>query len=193
MLQDHAYNLDTQLFLDLNGSWGPGWDCFFYAVSGKAIWIPLYLLILFIIYRRHGWKTALASLVFIGLSVVAVDQVCNLFKSGFEKLRPTHTPAIEHLVHTVNGYRGGLYGTLSAHAATTACIAAFSALVIRCRAFTGLIPWWVMLVCYSRIYLGVHFPADILFGALAGIATALAAFALFNWRPIRRIHQPHRS
>ena len=190
MLQAPEYNLDTELFLDLNGSWGPGWDNFFFAVSGKLIWFPLYLLILFIIYRRYGWKTMLASLVFIGLSVVVVDHVCNLFKDGLEKFRPTYTPGLEGLVHTVNGYRGAPYGTVSAHAATTACIAVFSALVIRKNIYSLLIPLWVLLVSYSRIYLGVHFPADILFGLIAGTLTAVGAYALFRWRKIRRIYQP---
>ncbi|MDL2230429.1 phosphatase PAP2 family protein [Alistipes sp. OttesenSCG-928-L06] len=190
MIQVADYNFDTKLFLDLNGAWGTGWDSFFYTMSGKLIWIPLYLLILFFIYRRWGWKTMLASLVFIGLSVGIADQVCNLFKDGIEKLRPTHTPAIEHLVHTVNGYRGGLYGTFSAHAATTTAIATFSALVIRRKLFSILIPLWVIVVSYSRIYLGVHFPADIACGMLTGIVIAVGAFALFKWQRIRKFYSP---
>ena len=184
------FNLDTELFLDLNGPWGTGWDSFFYAMSGKLIWIPLYLLILFIIYRRWGWKAMLISLAFIGLSVGVVDQVCNLFKDGIEKLRPTHTPAIEHMVHTVNGYRGGMYGTFSAHAATTACIATFSALVIRKKIFTILIPLWVILVSYSRIYLGVHFPADIMFGMLTGVLTGIGAYLIFKSQLVRKYYYP---
>lgn len=190
MIHDHGYNFDTELFLDLNGQWGPGWDNFFYLMSDKLIWIPLYLFILFVIYRRWGWKAMLVSLAFIGLSVGIVDQVCNLFKDGIEKLRPTHTPAIESLVHTVKGYRGGPYGTFSAHAATTACIATFSALVIRKKLFTILIPLWVILVSYSRIYLGVHYPMDIFFGMLTGIITAVGIFLVFKSQPVRKLYYP---
>ena len=188
MIQDTGHTLDTELFLDLNGPLGAGWDRFFYSVSGKLIWIPLYLLILFIIYRRRGWKAMLLSLALIGLAVGAADQICNLFKDGLEKLRPTHTPAIEHLVHTVNGYRGGLYGTVSAHAAIAASIAVFSALAIRKVWFSIAIALWVLLVSYSRIYLGVHFPADILFGWLTGTLLGLGAYALFRRPAIRKIY-----
>jgi len=190
MIHDHGFNFDTELFLDLNGPWGPGWDSFFYQMSGRVIWIPLYLFILFIIYWRWGWKTMLASLVFIGLSVILTDQICNVFKSGFEKLRPTHHPHIQHLVYTVNDYRGGRFGTFSAHAAATSCIATFSALIIRKKTFNVLIPLWVIVVSYSRIYLGVHFPADIACGMVTGVLTAMIAYMLFRLRQLRRFYHP---
>lgn len=188
MLPEAIHNLDTELFLDLNGHWGNGWDTFFFAMSYKLIWIPLYLFILYLICRRWGWRTMLAVLVFVGLSVIISDQICNIFKRGFEKLRPTHTPAIRDLVHTVNGYRGGLYGTFSAHAATTASIATFSILTIRKWMFSIFLVLWVLVVSYSRIYLGVHFPADIFFGMLTGIFIGTGAFLLFKWRGMRRLY-----
>lgn len=188
MLPEAINTFDTELFLDMNGHWGTGWDYFFFSMSHKLIWVPLYLFILFLIYRRWGWRTMLAVLAFIALSVVAVDQVCNLFKDGFEKLRPTHTPFIKDLVHTVNGYRGGMYGTFSAHAATTACIATFSMLVIRKWMFSLPLIFWVAVVSYSRIYLGVHFPTDIFFGMVTGIVMGIFAFQLFRLRWMRRFY-----
>ena len=174
---DWILQVDRAWFLALNGSWGAGWDVFFYVMSGKSTWIPLYLLIIWLIYRKYGWRHTLWAVVFMGLMVVAVDQVANIFKYGLQKFRPTHTPELAGLVHTVNGYVGGLYGTVSAHAATCFSIGAFSAALFRSRLYTVLIVLWAVVVSYSRIYLGVHFPLDILLGTIDGLLGAW----LFLW------------
>ena len=108
-------------------------------------------------------------------AVILADQVCNIFKYGFEKLRPTHNPLTADLVHTVNNYRGGLYGTFSAHTATCFVIATYTSLIFKSKLYTLLIFAWAILVAYSRIYLGVHFPFDIMGGAITGYIMALIA------------------
>jgi undecaprenyl-diphosphatase len=185
-------NIDTQALLALNGSWGAGWDAFFFAVSGKLIWVPLYLLILFLIYRRGGWKTLLVALVGIGAAVGVVNELCDLLKEGIGRLRPTHTPALEALVHTVNGYRGGLYSTPSAHAANAALVALFGGLIVRRRWFSWPIAAWVLLVSYSRVYLGVHYPGDLLFGWMLAAAVVLLFYVLFRSRPVRKLYETRR-
>jgi undecaprenyl-diphosphatase len=184
--------MDTQLFLALNGSWGAGWDAFFFAVSDKLIWVPLYLLILYLIYRRGGWKTLLVMLVVIGAAAGTLNELCDLLKEGIGRLRPTHTPALEGLVHTVNGYRGGLYSTPSAHAANAVLVALFGGLTIRRPWFTWPIAAWALVVSYSRIYLGVHYPGDIFFGLLTGTSVALLFYLLFRLRPVRKLYEPRR-
>jgi undecaprenyl-diphosphatase len=189
---DAVLNLDTALFLDLNGSWGAGWDTFFYWMSDKLIWIPLYLAILFLIYRREGWKTLLVALLLIGAAVGVVNEFCDLLKEGIGRLRPSRTPALEALVHTVNGYRGGLYSTPSAHSANAVLVALFGGLIIRRRWFSWPIAAWALLVSYSRIYLGVHYPGDLLFGWILAAAVVLLFYSLFRSRPIRKLYESRR-
>ena len=173
--------IDRQLLLRMNFDGGAVMDSIFWFASGKAAWIPLYVLIIWLMQREIGWRRTLLAVALIALAVVLSDQIANIFKHCTPKLRPTHTDAIKEYVHTVNGYRGGLYGTVSAHAATTFSIAAISAYTIRSRLYTAAIALWVLFVSYSRIYLGVHFPLDILFGMITGAAVSAAAVLLYEY------------
>ncbi len=189
---DAILNIDTEWLLALNGSWGPGWDTFWYGVSDKLIWVPLYLLILYLIYHRGGWKTMLVSLLLIGAAVGLANELCDVLKDGIGRLRPTRTPALEGLVHIVNGYRGGTYSTPSAHAANAAVVALFGALIIRRRWFSLPIAVWVLLVSYSRVYLGVHYPGDLLFGWILATSIVLFFYCIFRLQPIRKLYEPCR-
>lgn len=173
---------DRSVFLALNFDGGEVWDRFFWIVSGKLTWVPFYLFILFLLWRCYGWRRMLLAAVFMAVAVIAADQVCNLFKDGIAKLRPTHNPDLEGLVHIVKRpsgtyYRGGLYGSVSAHAATSFVVAAFSSALLRSRVFTAAAAVWALLICYSRIYLGVHYPLDI----IAGVAFGAGAGLLMAW------------
>lgn len=169
------------LFLLLNFDGGPCWDTFFWHVSGKLQWVWLYLLMLWLMARRVGWRRMLLALGIIVLAVVLSDQIATFFKTYTPRLRPSRTPALEGMVHTVRGYRGGLYGTVSAHAATTCSIALISALILRNHLYTCLIALWALLVAYSRIYLGVHFPLDILLGWVDGAVVGVSGFGVWRW------------
>ncbi len=169
---ENLLEIDRQLLLWLNFDGGAALDSVFWLASRKAVWIPLYLLAIWLMYRKAGWRQTLLAVAMIALAVVLTDQIANIFKHCTPKFRPTHTDAISHLVHTVNGYRGGLYGTVSAHAATTLSIAVISARTIGSRTYTALILIWAVFVSYSRIYLGVHFPTDILLGFVDGAAVS---------------------
>ncbi|MDL2320472.1 phosphatase PAP2 family protein [Alistipes sp. OttesenSCG-928-B03] len=167
---------DKELFLWLNFDGGSFMDTIMSYASAKLTWVPLYLLVLFLIWRRHGWKYTLIAAVAIALAVVAVDQVCNVFKNELPKLRPTRNPEFTGLIHRVSKpgggiYTGGMYGTVSAHAATTFTIVVISSMIVRKRWFTAMMIVWAILVGYSRIYVGVHYPLDIFFGTMLGIAT----------------------
>lgn len=173
-------SINHQLFLYLNFEGGAFLDQFFWIVSGKLTWVPLYIYILYAIYKKFGWKSALLSLAIMGLGIGITDQVSNFFKDNMSILRPTRNPLFDGLVHTVNGYLGGTYGTVSAHAATTCSVAVFSLMLLRNRWYGFGIIFWTFLVGYSRIYLGVHFPQDVLFGYILGFLVAVAMYALYT-------------
>ena len=173
-------HIDQQLLLALNGSWGGFWDTFFYIVTARLTWIPLYAAILYFAWRRIGTRNLLWMLVCLGVAVIAADQICNFFKHYTPKLRPSHTPAIEQFVHTLHGYRGGMYGTVSAHAAVSFTIAMFSARLFSRSWYTWTIMLWAALVCYSRIYAGLHYPMDILFGTALGLLLGAAAYRTYR-------------
>ncbi len=177
---------DQQLLLALNGSWGPGWDTFFFWMSNKLIWIPLYLAMVYGVWRKAGWRGVLLVLICLGITIGLADQTCNFFKSNLPKFRPTQNPDIREWVHTVRGYRGGLYGTVSGHAAISFTIAMFTSLFFRCRWYTIFIFFWAAVVAYSRIYLGVHFPLDITFGTLLGLTLGWASYRVYAWWYKRR-------
>ena len=153
-------------------------------VSSAKTWLPLYaLLIGAIIYRFPNWKAVLLILAGFGIAVGFSDWTCSgLIKPLVCRLRPTHEPALQGLIHIVNGYTGGLYGFCSSHAANTmACGLLFSLLYKNTYATMALMAW-VALNCYSRMYLGVHYPGDIIAGLLVGSLYAVVVWlALTRW------------
>ncbi|MFH1319869.1 MAG: phosphatase PAP2 family protein [Bacteroidota bacterium] len=162
--------LDTQLFLFLNSFHNDLWDTVMYFMSDKYFWAPLYALLLVLISIKLGWKRLLLILPLIALLILLSDQGSVLLKNIFQRYRPCHNLIIADLVHTINGKCGGQFGFVSSHAANTFALAVFVGMLLRKRlkwmfAFMLL---WASLVSYSRIYTGVHYPADVLGGALVG-------------------------
>lgn len=172
--------IDVNAFLFLNSLHNPFFDKLMWFVSGKYEWIPLYLALVFWIFyrfRKTGWIILALTLIVFALSDAGS---VHLFKNVFLRLRPSRNPDLEGMVHIVNGYRGGLYGFISAHSANTFGLAVFMSLVFRKRWFVISILSWATVVSYSRIYLGVHYPGDILCGAIWGCLMAWLVFYLYK-------------
>ena len=170
--------LERDLFFLLNGSDSSFLDDWMWTVSGRFVWIPLFLAILFLFFYRTPRKQALLVTLFFILVFVMSDQLSSGFcKPFFERFRPTHHPDFKELVDIVNGYRGGRYGFISGHATNSFGLAVFLSLLFRHRGVTLAALSWALLNSYTRIYLGVHFISDIVAGMLAG---SLLAFLLYR-------------
>ena len=204
------YDFDHQLFLDLNFDGGPCMDRLMLTVSGTAMWLPLYALILWLVWRRSGWRGVIVFTVLMIAALALADMVSGMFKSngvlggllpGFEpRWRPMFTPSLEGLeiapdslralrmagtpgdwtVHVPVEAVSGRYGTVSAHAATIVALTVLSTAAIRRRWFTALMLFCTVLICYSRIYLGKHFPMDLVWGTLVGAALGWAAYLAYR-------------
>ena len=173
-------HLDQQLFLFLNSLNSPFWDKVMFVISGKVIWAPLYLGILIYIGIKYKKKFFLI-LPFIILAVALADQVSvQLFKNLFQRLRPCHEPSLEGMVHLVNGECGGLYGFVSSHASNSFNVALISLMLIKKRWYTVSIVLWAAIIGYSRIYLGVHYPGDVVCGSLLGALIGWSMFKLYE-------------
>ena len=186
-----SFSLDERLFLWLNFDGGVVLDSVMSAISGAVMWIPLYLFIAWVVYRKYGWKSLLAFIVCLALAMGISDMLCGIFKhTGLLKNlwadfparnRPMFDIAVRDLAHVVS-YAHGPYGTVSAHAATTAAMGILSALAIRKRWYSWTIAAIVLLISYSRIYLACHFPQDIALGLAVGLISGGAMYLL--WRKL---------
>ena len=180
---------DEQLFLFLNGLHADWLDPIMRFITGRNEWIPLYLLIIILIIRQLGWRSVFMLLGF-GLLITLADQSASgFFKPFFERLRPCHNPEIEHLVHTIKRC-GGQYGFASSHASNTFALGTFLFLVYRNK-WSKLMLVWAAVVSYSRIYAGVHYPGDILVGAILGVLSAFIVYGLYRkffYKDLQKIH-----
>ena len=182
------YTFDYPLFLLLNFDGGPVMDTLMKVVSTPASWAWLYLLMLWLVWRRSGWRGALLFLVLVAAAVGLSDLIAGIFKhSGLLKnlwpsfparLRPMYTPELEGQVHVVK--QGGMYGTVSAHAATMVSMAVLAIGTIGRRWFTWLMVASVVVICYSRIYMAYHFPVDIALGTVVGLVSGGSMLALYR-------------
>ncbi|MFT6165553.1 MAG: undecaprenyl-diphosphatase [Vicingaceae bacterium] len=162
---------DRVLFLFLNGFHSESLDFVMWHASGKLQWVPLYLFLLFLLTKKYG-RSIWVILVATAVAVTLADQFSvKLFKEVFERWRPCHNLDLKEMVHLVNNKCGGSFGFISSHAANSFATAGLLGLFLNWRALILLLIW-ASLVSYSRVYLGVHYPSDILGGAILGLIVA---------------------
>jgi undecaprenyl-diphosphatase len=176
--------IDQAIFLFLNGLNHSGLDPVMSFFSEKWVWLPLYAILLGILIYKYRFK-ALWVVLALALSIVVADRgTSGLMKPGFERLRPCHEPSLIDSIHLVDGC-GGKYGFPSSHAANTFALAAFFYFLFAGNKWRYTLIAWAVIVTYSRIYLGVHYPLDVIAGAIFGWVVAMIAVkALFRYRLI---------
>ena len=186
-------HIDTEILLAINGWHAPWADTLMWIISAKATWIPLYVLLIGLLIWRYRqpvptavkWlqrvPACVVMIVVIALAVGAADFIASgILKEWVARPRPTRVPELEGVLHLVNGYKSGRYGFVSSHAANTMACGLLFSLIWRKKITTCGLMLWVAANCYSRMYLGVHYPLDILGGLIVGALVARGAFVMLK-------------
>ena len=190
---ERLIHIDTEILLAINGWHAPWADTLMWIISAKETWIPLYLLLIGLLVWRYRqpsttrvkWMQKVPACVImimvIGLAVGAADFIASgILKDWVARPRPSRVPELEGVLHLVNGYKSGRYGFVSSHAANTMACGLLFSLIWRKKITTCGLMLWVAANCYSRMYLGVHYPLDILGGLIVGALVAWAAFVMLK-------------
>ncbi len=174
---------DTSLFLYLNGIHSPFWDYFMTLYSDRFVWVPFYASFLYVMIRNFHAKVSITCLLVIVAIVFVCDQTAStVLKPMVERMRPSNLDnPISPLVHVVFNYRGGRYGFPSSHAANAWSMAFFAMYLVRRNKLTVFLTLWALVMSYSRVYLGVHYPGDLMVGTLIGFITATVAYYVFRY------------
>ena len=175
-------DLDKYLLLSINGSDSIFWDGCMKVYTTIAIWIPLILMLVYILIKNNSFKDFLLLLLFVAAVVGLTDTISSgICKPFFERWRPTHDPELMYLVDVVDGIRGKDYGFTSSHAANSFGIATFLILLVRNRVLTISLIFWASMNAFTRMYLGVHYPGDILAGTIIGVVVGWSFYRLYRY------------
>jgi undecaprenyl-diphosphatase len=172
-------SLDVELFVFLNSLGSAAYDGMWLFITKQSNWIPLFLLLLYVIFKKLGAKQTLYLLLVVALLVTFTDQVTNVFKNGFQRLRPCNNLEIKSFIRVLQ-IRGS-FSFFSGHASNSMAVATLIYFTLRSHfKYFGLLFMWPLIFAYSRIYLGLHYPIDILSGYLFGFVSGYLMFKLYK-------------
>lgn len=180
MFADTIKQWDINLLLALNGSECAYLDGIMWTITHTSTWLLLFCAIFYLIIKNNDFRTSLLVFLLVALLITVADQVASgICKPLFQRLRPTHDPLVGSMIDIVNGYKGGRYGFFSSHASNTFAAATFFSLLFHKKSFTTILYIWAALCTYSRLYLGVHYPSDVIVGMVFGVLCGIVFYELY--------------
>ncbi|MFC6097001.1 phosphatase PAP2 family protein [Flavobacterium qiangtangense] len=172
--------LDKNLFIFLNSLGSERFDGFWLFITKQINWIPIFLIIMYLVFKHLGWRHALMIILVMALLIALTDQTTNLFKNYFQRLRPVNNTDLDNVIHFV--HKRSSFSFISGHASNSMAAAFFLYKVLKpYLKYMGFIFLWPLVFAYSRIYLGLHYPGDILAGYIWGILMALLMMKLYTF------------
>ena len=180
---DRIKQIDTELLIFLNNLGNKSWDPMWLSITDKFTFLPLFILIIFFLFKKNGTKGLFVILLFISILILFTDQFTNVVKDFTQRLRPCRLDELQGLLRDID-IRCGKYGFFSAHAANSISVTIF---IINCvdesvkKFLKPVLILWVMIFSYSRIYLGVHYPLDTVFGLSFGIFSGFLFKYIYNY------------
>ena len=176
---DEILSYDVRLFVFLNGLGSETYDGLWLLITKQTNWIPLFLVLLYLIFKKLGTRQTFYFLLFVAVLVTFTDQVTNLFKNGFQRLRPCNNPEINDVIRIVKSSKS--FSFFSGHAASSMAVTSFLYLILkRYYKYSYLLFLWPLVFAYSRIYLGLHYPLDIFSGYIFGLFSGFMMSAIYQ-------------
>ncbi len=176
---EHIISLDKELLVFLNGLGSKKYDAFWLIITKQVNWTPYFLILLFILQKKIGWKNLGIVIIFIALLITFTDQVTNLFKNNFQRVRPCNDEEINGIIRMVK--ESSSYSFFSGHASNSSASMTFVFLILRkYYKYAFVVFLFPLIFAYSRIYLGLHFPGDILTGYCFGVSFGIIFYKLYE-------------